>query len=150
MLHSTSLWLCLGLTASAVYGAPQAPNANTPPEEPPPQPSGSWQLPPQRSFGEPGVNATYDYVIIGGGTAGLTLASRLSENEQLRIAVIEAGGFYEIDNGNLSTVPGYWQVGTETPSNATILPTDWGYITTPQAVCSHLYYLSLLRTSNTD
>ena len=32
-------------------------------------------------FGIPGENATYDYVIIGGGTAGLTLATRLAEDE---------------------------------------------------------------------
>ncbi|KAL8866246.1 MAG: hypothetical protein Q9174_006414 [Haloplaca sp. 1 TL-2023] len=144
MLYSTSLCLSLGLTAAGVYGAPQVPNTNTPPEEAPPRQSAPWQLPPQRSYGEPGVNATYDYVIIGvplatwkinvigGGTAGLTVATRLAENATLRIAVIEAGGFYEIDNGNLSTVPAYWLAGTETPSNATILPTDWGYVTTPQ------------------
>ncbi|GAA5921451.1 hypothetical protein JCM3775_003055 [Rhodotorula graminis] len=34
---------------------------------------------------------TFDYVIVGGGTAGLALASRLSENSSLSIAVIEAG-----------------------------------------------------------
>ncbi|GAA5901157.1 hypothetical protein JCM8208_002291 [Rhodotorula glutinis] len=34
---------------------------------------------------------TFDYVIVGGGTAGLAVASRLSENSSLSIAVIEAG-----------------------------------------------------------
>lgn len=52
------------------------------------------------SFGVPGVNATYDYVIIGGGTAGLTIAARLAEDEEVSVAVIEAGGFYQIENGN--------------------------------------------------
>jgi hypothetical protein len=32
-----------------------------------------------------------DYVIIGGGTAGLVLASRLSENPNLSVVVLEAG-----------------------------------------------------------
>lgn len=52
------------------------------------------------SFGVPGVNATYDYVVIGGGTAGLTIAARLAEDSDLSVAVIEAGGFYQQDNGN--------------------------------------------------
>ncbi|PGH15612.1 hypothetical protein AJ80_05476 [Polytolypa hystricis UAMH7299] len=56
-------------------------------------------------FAMPGVNATYDYVVIGGGTGGLAIASRLAENAS--VAVIEAGGIYEIDNGNRSVVPLY-------------------------------------------
>ncbi|WFC99585.1 hypothetical protein MYAM1_002330 [Malassezia yamatoensis] len=36
-------------------------------------------------------NKTYDYVIIGGGTAGLALAGRLSEDDATSVAVIEAG-----------------------------------------------------------
>lgn len=58
------------------------------------------------NFGIPGQNATYDYVIVGGGTAGLALATRLAEDTSLTVAVIEAGGFYEEDYGNNSVVPG--------------------------------------------
>ena len=52
------------------------------------------------SFGIPGKNASYDYVIVGGGTGGLTIAARLAEDKNASVAVIEAGGFYQIDNGN--------------------------------------------------
>lgn len=52
------------------------------------------------SFGVPGINATYDYVVIGGGTAGLTIAARLAEDSDVSVAVIEAGGFYQQENGN--------------------------------------------------
>jgi choline dehydrogenase-like flavoprotein len=52
------------------------------------------------SFGVPGVNATYDYVVVGGGTAGLTIAARLAEDSNFSVAVIEAGGFYQQENGN--------------------------------------------------
>lgn len=33
----------------------------------------------------------FDYVIVGGGTAGLVLAARLTENVSTTVAVIEAG-----------------------------------------------------------
>ncbi|KAI4129721.1 MAG: hypothetical protein LQ338_002105 [Usnochroma carphineum] len=84
------------------------------------------------SFGIPGQNATFDYVIIGGGTAGLTLAQRLAANPQLSVAVIEGGSFYEIDNGNYSQIPAY-DVQFSSPDPASIQPlVDWGIVTTPQ------------------
>ncbi|KAI9042663.1 GMC family oxidoreductase [Aspergillus affinis] len=85
------------------------------------------------SFGVPGNNATFDYIIVGGGTAGLTLATRLVEQQKGSVAVIEAGGFYEIDNGNISQVPAF--DGTYTGRSKTDWQPliDWGYVTTPQA-----------------
>lgn len=58
-------------------------------------------------FGVPDIPATYDYVIVGGGTAGLVMARRLAANASFTVAVIEAGGFYEMDNGNFSEIPGF-------------------------------------------
>lgn len=86
------------------------------------------------SFGYPGANATFDYVIVGGGTAGLTIATRLAENPALSIAVIEAGGFYEVDNGNRSVIPGLavFYAGADPKDTQPLV--DWGFVTTPQAV----------------
>jgi choline dehydrogenase len=38
------------------------------------------------------TKTSYDYVVIGGGTAGLVVAARLSENPDITVAVLEAGG----------------------------------------------------------
>ena len=88
----------------------------------------------RQSFGVPGINNTFDYVIVGGGTAGLTVASRLAEDTSLSIAVIEAGVFYEADDGNTSVVPGYCNFYSGTDPDDTNPLVDWGFNTIPQAV----------------
>ncbi|KAI0888532.1 putative GMC oxidoreductase [Annulohypoxylon maeteangense] len=37
------------------------------------------------------LSAEYDYVVVGGGTSGLVIASRLTENKDVRVLVLEAG-----------------------------------------------------------
>lgn len=65
---------------------------------------------------------------------GLAVAARLAESGHLSVCVIEAGGFYEQDNGNRSSTPGYAAFGANsdpTTSNDTPL-IDWGFVTAPQ------------------
>ncbi|KAF9634904.1 alcohol oxidase [Lasiodiplodia theobromae] len=77
------------------------------------------------SFASPG-NASYDYVIVGGGTAGLTVAARLAEDAGTTVAIIEAGDVAENVHANISKVPGYgYKVSIE--------GLDWGFETTAQA-----------------
>lgn len=85
-------------------------------------------------FGVPGLPSSFDYVIAGGGTAGLALARRLAANSSFTVAVIEAGDFYEFSNGNLSEIPA--EAGAFVGSNPTqknpLL--DWYQYTERQAV----------------
>ncbi|KAL1975960.1 hypothetical protein VTN31DRAFT_4352 [Thermomyces dupontii] len=82
-------------------------------------------------FGTPGINATFDYVVVGGGTAGLTIAARLAERNAT-VAVVEAGGFYETDNNVFSIVPGYCSYYTGSAEDDFQPLIDWGITTVPQ------------------
>ncbi|KAL8800199.1 MAG: hypothetical protein Q9200_007325 [Gallowayella weberi] len=86
-----------------------------------------------RPFGWPsrGKDDSFDYVVIGGGTAGLTVATRLAQGSTFSVAVIEAGGFYEQDNGNFSTIPGYCTFFTGTDPDDVNPLVDWGFVTQP-------------------
>ncbi|KAI4160593.1 MAG: hypothetical protein LQ342_005614 [Letrouitia transgressa] len=75
------------------------------------------------------------FKVVGGGTAGITLASRLAQNSSLSVAIIEAGGFYEVDNGNYSVLPGLWASEPFLTSTEIFPPQpliDWGLVTAPQ------------------
>lgn len=72
---------------------------------------------------ETDANTHVDYVILGGGTAGLVLASRLSEDSTITVAVIEAGDF-ERTNPNVTST-----TGLGLAKNTRV---DWQYDTAPQ------------------
>ncbi|KAJ5970868.1 uncharacterized protein N7479_000786 [Penicillium vulpinum] len=78
-------------------------------------------------------NTAFDYIVVGGGNAGLTIASRLSEDAQLRVAVIEAGDFYEEVTGNQSQIPSNDGLYNGKAANNTNPLVEWGFMTTPQA-----------------
>ncbi|KAG8405571.1 hypothetical protein J3458_022217 [Metarhizium acridum] len=52
------------------------------------------------------TTSKYDYIIIGGGTSGLVVANRLSEDSNVSVLVIEAGNSV-LNNPNVTNVGGY-------------------------------------------
>lgn len=78
------------------------------------------------------MEATYDFVIVGGGTAGLTLAARLSEDPTVSVAVVEAGTYYQIGNPLLSSTPLGACAFIGTSPKDTNPAVDWGIATIPQ------------------
>jgi choline dehydrogenase/4-pyridoxate dehydrogenase len=67
--------------------------------------------------------ATYDYVIVGAGSAGCTLANRLTEDADARVLVIEAGGW---DRDPWLHIPLAWG------RNVLRRRHDWMYSTEPE------------------
>jgi choline dehydrogenase-like flavoprotein len=65
----------------------------------------------------------YDIAIIGGGTSGLVLANRISEDPNLQIVVLESGKDRSADPNTLT--PGAWPLLPSAPGN-------WTFPTTPQ------------------
>ena len=65
----------------------------------------------------------FDYLVIGGGTAGLVVAARLSEDHSISVGVLEAGSA-SFDSPCVN-VPGRYGETLETRL-------DWQYHTTPQ------------------
>ncbi|KAL5019591.1 hypothetical protein ScPMuIL_002483 [Solemya velum] len=77
------------------------------------------------------LNPTYDYIIIGAGSAGCVLANRLSEDGKSTVLLLEAGG-YHMDNPIIST-PMF--------ADAMVFneELDWGYKTEPQKYSHKVY-----------
>ncbi|CAN8104623.1 unnamed protein product [Discula destructiva] len=74
----------------------------------------SFQLQPLLALGVASDTALFDYVIVGGGTAGLVVANRLSENPKIQVAVIEPGD-------DVRAYPGVMNFET------TVFNTSWDY-----------------------
>lgn len=91
-MHVTNLFVSLLSFASALAG----PTRKDKRQQTPPITGGNGLL--NQTLGDLqgiiGQNNTFDYVVVGAGTAGLAIATRLAQ--KYSVAVIEAGTFYEV------------------------------------------------------
>jgi choline dehydrogenase-like flavoprotein len=71
---------------------------------------------------------SYNYIIVGGGTAGLVLAARLTEDSSKRVLVLEAGE--DLTGDARLSVPAMWPTLLNTDA-------DWKFKTVPQ-VCEQV------------
>lgn len=71
------------------------------------------------------MTSSYDFVVVGGGTAGLVVATRLSESPENRVLVLEAGSDHSEDSR--VKIPIFYSalLGSQA---------DWGFRSEPQ-VC---------------
>jgi choline dehydrogenase-like flavoprotein len=70
------------------------------------------------------ASRTFDFLVVGGGTAGLVVAARLSEDPSITVGVLEAGSIGFDDEA--IEVPGFYGQGIGTQY-------DWQFETIPQS-----------------
>ncbi|RXG60214.1 Pyranose dehydrogenase 3 [Armadillidium vulgare] len=69
-----------------------------------------------------GVNTEYDFIVVGAGSGGAVVASRLSENPDFSVLLLEAGG----KASKISDIPFYAGV-------LQLAESDWNYTSEPNS-----------------
>ncbi|GJJ10043.1 hypothetical protein Clacol_004269 [Clathrus columnatus] len=80
------------------------------------------------------LSQSFDYIVCGGGTAGCVIATRLAENPNTTVLLIEAGQHNDLIEN--TKIPGRWTELMDTTD-------DWNIITLPQkSVSNRLFKLT--------
>ena len=74
-------------------------------------------------------NFEYDFVVVGGGTAGLVVAARLTEDPNCQVLVLEAGET-RLEDPRVA-IPALWRSLLAPNSDV-----SWNFTTTPQVILS--------------
>ncbi|KYK58802.1 hypothetical protein DCS_05820 [Drechmeria coniospora] len=74
----------------------------------------------------------FDYIVVGGGTGGNAVGTRLAE-AGFKVAIVEAGAFYEIAKPVLGTTPAGDIIGIGWNMLDAVPTVDWTFQTEPQA-----------------
>ncbi|KAK7445488.1 hypothetical protein VKT23_014905 [Stygiomarasmius scandens] len=90
---------------------------------PPPDNCDDLPFPPSEADIQGFLSNDFDFIVVGGGTAGITIGARLAEAGNI-VGVIEAGPFHRVDD--LVDIPGLWQRNYGNGSY------DWNFEMAPQ------------------
>src|ERR1700743_2648961 len=71
----------------------------------------------------PRLRSQYDFIVCGSGSSGSVVASRLSENPNVTVLLVEAGGSDDVD---AVKNPGLWPMNWETER-------DWNFVSQPES-----------------
>ena len=74
----------------------------------------------------------YDYVIVGGGSAGAILATRLSENSAISILLLEAGPDYS----DIESLPDEVRIGLSTGADIITKDHNWRFWGNPSPIAA--------------
>ncbi|KAJ6489660.1 alcohol oxidase [Mycena vitilis] len=112
MIHKSALLF----SAASLLGAASA--------FPGPETCSQLPYPPSQSDVANFLQTTYDYIVVGGGTAGVAVATRLAENGTFNVGILEAGPHYITDD--LVDIPALWGKSWGNSSY------DWNLVMSPQ------------------